>query len=441
MATPAPEQPPPGQEAKKLHFVIVGGSLGGLAAGIALTALGHDATILERNAAPVLQDQGAGIVAGGDTLAFFARYDRTGRPLAVRSARRQYLDRRGAVVHAVDVAQSMTSWDLAYHLLRANFDGLASAYCPAPPAPAPPGRGRATHLHDRRVTRFEEEAGGGVRAFWRTAAGAEGSTLGDVLVGADGPSSTVRALLEPAVARTYAGYCALRGTLPEAAASAATRAALCERFTFFHGPGVQCLAYLIPGRAGAVEPGRRLINFVCYANFPAGSPELARVLTGRDGRRRQVTMPPGMTDPGAWEEQRAWARAALPPPLAEVVCGAERPFVQAVTDVLSPRNEYLGGKVVLLGDALAGFRPHTVASTSQAAFDAMLYADYVAGRVSRDEWIRQTLGFARYIQRRGVDMGERSQHQDLPLEEYIRDRDVASTPREQEVFPDWATAI
>jgi hypothetical protein len=38
-------------------------------------------------------------------------------------------------------------------------------------------------------------------------------------------------------------------------------------------------------------------------------------------------------------------------------------------------------------------------------------------------------------------MGERSQHQDLPLAEHIHDRNVASTPREKEVYPDWATAI
>jgi hypothetical protein len=152
-------------------------------------------------------------------------------------------------------------------------------------------------------------------------------------------------------------------------------------------------------------------------------------------------MPPGLTDPKAWARQQAIARERLPPQFAEIVCKAKRPFVQAVTDVISPANEFLNGKVVLVGDALAGFRPHTVASTSQAAFDAMVYADYVAGRVDKNEWKRQTMGYARFIQRRGVVMGERSQHQLLPLEEYIRDRDEASVPIRDEVFPDWATAF
>ncbi|KAI0430896.1 hypothetical protein F5Y09DRAFT_306439 [Xylaria sp. FL1042] len=426
---------------KKLHFVIVGGSLGGLATGLALKALGHDTTILERNPKPLLQDQGAGIVAGGDTLDFFQRYNRCTRPLAVTSYARQYLDREGNIVHKEEMLQNMTSWDLTYYMMRANYDGVKSAYCDVPDAV--PGHGNAAHIHDRNVTDIKEEPHGdgedAIRVFWKSSQGESGSILADIVIGADGPSSTIRNLVQPSVERKYAGYCALRGTLPEDEASPETRKTVCERFTFFHCPGVQILTYLIPGKDGTVEPGKRLINFVYYANFPEGSEELEEIMTDRNGRRRAITMPPGMTDPRAWEKQRSLARERLPPQFAEVVCGTSKPFVQAVTDVLSPEHEYWGGKVVLIGDALAGFRPHTVASTSQAAFDAMIFAEYMDGKVSREEWKRQTLGFARYIQKRGVDMGEHSQHMDLPLEDHIHDRNVASTPRQNEVYPEWAT--
>lgn len=87
----------------------MGGSLGGLAAGLALRELGHDTTILERNPTPVLEHQGAGIVAGGDTLAFFKKYNRCDRPIAVTSHRRQYLDKDGNVTHKEDMDQNMTS--------------------------------------------------------------------------------------------------------------------------------------------------------------------------------------------------------------------------------------------------------------------------------------------------------------------------------------------
>ncbi|KAI1326863.1 hypothetical protein F5Y16DRAFT_373657 [Xylariaceae sp. FL0255] len=421
-----------------LQFVIVGSSLGGLATGLALKALGHTTTIFERNPTPLLQDQGAGIVAGGDTLEFFKRYNRCDRPIAVSSKARQYLDREGKIVHKEEMSQNMTSWDLAYNLMRANYDGTKSTYCEVP-TPVPE-HGDASHVHDRNVTEITEE-NGLIRVFWESSQGEKGSVLADIVVGADGPSSTIRSLVQPDVQRKYAGYCALRGTLPENEASEETRQAFCERFTFFHGPGVQILAYLIPGKDGTVEPGKRLINFVYYTNFPEGSDELEEIMTDRNGRRRPITMPPGMTDSTAWEKQCQLARERLPPQFAEVVCGAEKPFVQAVTDVLSPEHEYWGGKVVLIGDALAGFRPHTVASTSQAAFDAMTFADYIDGNLSREEWKKQTLGFARFIQKRGVDMGEHSQHMILPLEDHITDRNVASTPREDEVYPEWATAF
>lgn len=276
---------------------------------------------------------------------------------------------------------------------------------------------------------------------WETSQGETGTINADFLIGADGPSSTIRAHLQPDVKRTYAGYCALRGTVLEDQVSQAAQEAFCERFTFFHAPGIQILAYLIPGKNGTVEPGQRLVNFVYYTNFPEGSSELDEIMTDKNGTRRHITMPPGMMPPETWETQKRIAKEKLPPQFAEIVCKTQQPFVQAVTDVLSPTNEYLGGKVLLIGDALAGFRPHTVASTSQACLDAMLLADYFAGKLSREEWRRQTMGFARYIQKRGVDMGTRSQFQELPVEEHIHDRNVASTPREKEVYPDWAVQV
>jgi hypothetical protein len=247
------------------------------------------------------------------------------------------------------------------------------------------------------------------------------------------------------VERTYAGYVALRGTVSEEEVTPKTREVFSERFTFFHTKGIQILAYLIPGKNGTLEPGKRLINFVYYTNFPSPSLtdpslEFRELMTDVDGQYHRITMPPGRTDVKAWEKQRQIAREKLPPQFAEIVCGTQKPFVQAITDVISPTNEFMSGRVILIGDALAGFRPHTVASTSQACFDAMILADMIEGKVSRKEWKRQTLGYARTIQKRGVDMGERSQHQDSPLEAHIHDRNLASKPREEEVWPEWAIA-
>lgn len=345
-------------------------------------------------------------------------------------------------MHREDMVQNMTSWDLVYYMLRANFDGVKSKYCHVP-APVDTD-GKVKHLHGHRVTGVKAK-GEKMEIAYTTVQGKEGTMLADFVVGADGPSSTVRSVLVPSVERKYAGYVALRGTVPESEVSEKTREAFRERFTFYHTTGIQILAYLIPGENGALEPGKRLINFVYYTNFPSKSLdepslELRELMTDANGQYHRITMPPGKTDPKAWEKQCKIAQERLAPPFAEVVCATKKPFVQAITDVISPENEFFNGKLVLIGDALAGFRPHTVASTSQAAFDAMILADMLAGKVSKKEWKKQTMAYARTIQKRGVDMGQRSQFEELPLEEHIRDRNLASKPRQEEVWPDWATA-
>jgi 2-polyprenyl-6-methoxyphenol hydroxylase-like FAD-dependent oxidoreductase len=142
------------------------------------------------------------------------------------------------------------------------------------------------HLHGHKVTGVKEDDK--VVVTYTTNEGKEGSMTADFVIGADGPGSTVRSIFEPDIARTYAGYVALRGTILEAEASPETHKAFSERFTFFHTQGIQILAYLIPGVSGTMAPGKHLIDFVYYTNFPSNSlddmsPELAEP---DDGCRR-----------------------------------------------------------------------------------------------------------------------------------------------------------
>ena len=425
-----------------LNFAIlirfqVGGSLGGLCVGIALKSLGHNTTILERNPTPLLQNQGAGIVAGGDTLAFFQKYDRCSRPIAVTSQARLYLDQSGEIVHEEWMKQNMTSWDLSYYLMRANYDRVKSDYCELPDEV--PSDGKAEYRYDHTVTSLTED-GSKVTVHFKTAEGPS-SMSADLVIGADGPSSSIRKAFLPDVRRKLTGYCALRGTVPELEASPEAAAAFSERFTFFHGQGIQILAYLIPGKNGSTTPGERLVNFVWYYNFPVDSAEFKELMTDVDGEHHHITMPPGKMQPSVWEKQKQVARDRLPPQFAEIICKTKYPFVQAITDVLSTHNSFMDGKVLLIGDALAGFRPHTVASTSQAAFDAIVLADMVEGKLTHKEYVQETMQFARLVQKRGMDMGTRSQFESLPLEEHIKDRNVASTPRQKEVYPEWTRVM
>jgi len=297
----------------------------------------------------------------------------------------------------------------------------------------------ADYKYDALVTDVKE-VGQDVEVRFRSHDGTIGSVRADLVVGADGPSSTVRKILCPGVERKLTGYCALRGTIPEDEGSPEAKEAFQERFTFFHADGIQILAYLIPGKDGSIKPGERLINFVWYYNFPPE--DFEELMTDSNGEKHRITLPPGKMQSKVWDKYKEVARNRLPPQFAEVICKTKYPFAQAITDVISPRNSFFDGKVLLIGDALAGFRPHTVASTSQAAFDAMVLADMVAGKITHDDFVQQTIQFARLIQDRGAKMGTRSQFgKHVPLEDHIADRNLASTKREDEVYPEWTKAF
>ena len=70
---------------KALEIAVVGGSLGGLFAAIPLLRMSdkHRVTILERNGRPLLQDQGAGIVAGGNVQEWVRKFEMFGKEARV----------------------------------------------------------------------------------------------------------------------------------------------------------------------------------------------------------------------------------------------------------------------------------------------------------------------------------------------------------------------
>lgn len=395
--------------------IIVGGSLAGLMHALTLLSLPSPprVRILERSPTALLHNQGAGVVAGAETQHFFEQYVRPGRDIAVASRLRHYLDRHGGVVEgSVDEReQRMTSWDLLYHLLRWRVEGLQSEYVKGLEAD---GRAEAEYVNGCTVTGIEAE-GDGVRLKWTTKEDERCEAEADLVIAADGASSSIRRLLKPDVERKYVGYVAWRGTVPEEELSASAAEAFKEKFTFFHTDGIQILGYLIPGENGTLEPGSRLFNWVWYCNYADGSAELEELMTDTHGRRHPITLPVGTMQASVWSKQQAYAATALPPQYAEAVQKTKQPFIQAITDVISAENSFLDGKVLLVGDALAGFRPHTAASTGQAAYDALTMGQWLRGEFGREEYQARVLNFAREVQRHGVMLGERSQFGRHPL--------------------------
>jgi len=83
---------------------------------------------------------------------------------------------------------------------------------------------------------------GGVEVEYEGEEGKTEKEKADMVLAADGPSSTIRKLLLPQVERKYAGYVAWRGTVPENEASSLMEDTFTDQFTFYHSPGNQILA-------------------------------------------------------------------------------------------------------------------------------------------------------------------------------------------------------
>jgi 2,6-dihydroxypyridine 3-monooxygenase len=367
--------------------VVVGGSLGGLTAALVLRDAGCDVRVLERSSS-ALQARGAGIAALDVTLRYLT--ERGGfRPEDVCSSTSwiRFLRADGSTEHEQRHRYRFSSWNTIYRSLLPLFD--ADRY-----------------LLGREMVSFDADADSvGVTL-------ADGSrTDAELLVCADGVGSAARARLLPGVTPRYAGYVAWRGTLPERDASPATRRALGDAITYQVLDLSHILVYPIPALDGSLLPGDRLINVVWYVNVAAG-PQLDELMTGRDGIRRAVSLPPGAATDQAVADMRRAAAGALAPPIAEVVTGMAEPFVQAIYDLGVPRMAF--GRTCLIGDAAFAVRPHAAAGTAKAADDAWALAEELTANkgdvpAALAAWERRQLGVGRALLARTRDIGDSSQ--------------------------------
>ena len=126
-------------------------------------------------------------------------------------------------------------------------------------------------------------------------------------------------------------------------------------------------------------------------------------MTDSSNTYHRVTVPIGKVPELLWTRQKSIAQETLDPYSAELVMKTQVPFVQALTDVVSPRATFLDGKVLLVGDGLATFRPTTGQSTNQAARNALDMRDMLQGRMTLAEWEERSLEYARKTQQLGVE--------------------------------------
>ncbi|MDN4052045.1 FAD binding domain-containing protein [Massilia sp. YIM B02763] len=326
--------------------LIIGGSLGGLLAATTLRAIGWRVDVFERSP-HALDSRGGGLVLQPDVLhAFHFAGLRLPDTLGVESGDRIFLDPMGNVVQRGWQPQTQTSWNMLYGVMR---DAVPD---------------ECVHAGETLVRM--EQAGGQVRAHF-----ASGRVeTGDLLVGADGARSTVRAQLLPDFHPSYAGYVAWRGLVPEEALDPRDRALLDGVFAFQHGAGHMLLEYSVPGQDGDTAPGRRRWNWVWFRKVDEG--RLPALLTDRDGKPHAFSLPPGALPDAPAALLRADADAMLAPPFRALVHRTAEPFIQAILDLAVPRMAF--GRIVLLGDAAFVPRPHTAGGAAKAAANALALA-------------------------------------------------------------------
>src|SRR5882724_1525305 len=192
--------------------LVIGGSLGGLCAGVCLRAAGWRVSIFERSAG-LMDDRGAGIVLQAEVLNLLEGLKLATRAdISVESRERQYLNKDGSVASSGDSQQFMTSWGALFNSLRKGF----------PDDDFHNGFKLVNFLagENQITARFEN--------------GRE--ETGDLLVGGDGAWSAVRQQLLPQVSPEYSGYVAWRGVVAENALPAMLQATFIHKFTFFHMP-------------------------------------------------------------------------------------------------------------------------------------------------------------------------------------------------------------
>jgi 2-polyprenyl-6-methoxyphenol hydroxylase-like FAD-dependent oxidoreductase len=380
--------------------IVIGGSLAGLLAGLLLRRQ-FTVDIYER-ARTELAGRGAGIVTHAllsevlDAAGIAWRQDHGAQDhgaqdlgvqdlgvqdLGIEVRTRRFFDRDGRVGLDYAYRQTLTAWDRLYDLLRRAFP--------------------AAHYHRGKELVAIEERPDGVAARFTDGSIAEG----DLLIGADGLRSTVRAQFLPGVTPIYVGYAAWRALVPEHAIAPDLHAQVFDHLAFCLPPGEQILGYPVAGPNNDLRPGHRRYNLVWYR--PADAFQLQRLLTDDAGTTHPVSIPPPLISRAVIAEMREAAETTLAPQFRDLIRLVGRPILQAIYDIESPRMAF--GRVAIIGDAAFVARPHVGAGVAKAAQDALALAralartDKVAAALKEMEAMQ--LPFGRRIIARARELG------------------------------------
>ncbi|UQT55404.1 FAD-dependent monooxygenase [Streptomyces durmitorensis] len=327
------------------RVAIVGGSIAGCAAALAAYRGGADEITVYERAAGHLADRGVGLAVHNSRYAELdsAGYLDADMPWVQLERRRWYVrdgSAAGPLGHEIGA--------MAFPFRTYNWGPLWREL-----------RGRVPDsVVFRSGVAVEQVRTAGEEAEVDTA---EGTERVDLVIGADGYRSVVRAAAFAGVRPAYAGYLAWRGAFP---ADRLTDPELWaeEDCVYVVFPGGHAIVYRIPDGVG----GHR-VNWVLYTAPP---PDLDLGL-GLDLRLTAPTsLPPGGLTEALSSHLTYVCDELLPPYWGDLVrtTTPDELFLQPMYDYTAPR--YTTGRVLLMGDAATVARPHTGAGAVKALQDA-----------------------------------------------------------------------
>ncbi|MGW1275351.1 FAD-dependent monooxygenase [Streptomyces tsukubensis] len=375
------------------RVAVVGGSIAGCAAALALHRTGHhDITVHERTTGE-LSARGVGVavhegryreLAAAGYLDPATAYLRLhGRHWYVRAPGDAPADLLGRRIRTEAFDFRTYNWGPLWRGLRARVPG---------------------------AVRFR--TGSAVTAAAETPDGALLTTAGgavepyDLIVGADGYRSVVRAAVGPGGRPAYAGYLAWRGAYPEERLPDAGRwdPATAAYVVF---PGGHVVLYRIPGERGGPR-----VNWVLYTAPPAGADlPFSAPAVGFAGLdlpgSAPSSVPPGRVGAVLREHLAALTAEHFPPFWRRVIDLTEpgELFVQPMYDAIASPGAT--GRIALIGDAATVARPHTGAGAVKALQDATLLESALRDGGALPDALRAYDSARESLGRTMVDLGRR----------------------------------
>ena len=162
----------------------------------------------------------------------------------------------------------------------------------------------------------------------------------------------------------------------------------------------------MPGENGSLTKGERSFNFVWYYNCPESSREFKEIMTDTDGHFHMNTLPIGKMRPETWDRLKAHARQVLNPPFLELVNKTKNPFISTVRDCAAPRAMFYDNRLVLAGEALALYRPHTGISVNQCALNCLQLRKVLLGDMTVQQWEEDVLWTQKTTRLMAIAYGE-----------------------------------